>query len=59
MYLWKHFNADQIHVIPSRKSLKKGALPTLNLPWPSVNATSNRYTSAIEIQLKDSVTMDI
>ena len=44
----KHFTADQIYVYPSCKSLKEGALPTLNLPRPSVNATNNRSTSAIE-----------
>ena len=44
----KHFIVDQIHVYPSRKSLKEGALPTLNLPRPKVNATNNRSTTAIE-----------
>ena len=44
----KHFTADQIYVYPSRKSLKEGALPTLNLPRPSANATGNRSTSAIK-----------
>ena len=43
----KRFTADQIYVYPSRKSLKEGALPTLNLPRPSANATNNRSTSAI------------
>ena len=43
----KHFTADQIYVYPSRKSLKEGALPTLNLPRPSASATNNRSTSAI------------
>ena len=28
--------------------MKEGALPTLNLPWPSGNATNSRSTSAIE-----------
>ena len=44
----KNFTADQIYVYPSRKSLKEGALPTLNLPRPSANAINNRSTSAIE-----------
>ena len=44
----KRFTADQICVYSSRKSLKEGALPTLNLPWPSGNATNSRSTSAIE-----------
>ena len=44
----KHFTADQIYAYPSRKSLKEGALPTLNLPRPSANATNNRSTSAIQ-----------
>ena len=44
----KRFTADQIYVYPSRKSLKEGALPTLNLPWPSGNATNSRSASAIE-----------
>ena len=44
----KHFTADQIYVYPSCKSLKEGALPTLNLPRPSANATNSRSTSAIE-----------
>ena len=44
----KRFTADQICVYPSRKSLKEGALPTLNLPCPSGNATNSRSTSAIE-----------
>ena len=44
----KHFTADQIYVYPSRKSLKEGTLPTLSLPRPSVNATNNHSTRAIE-----------
>ena len=40
--------ADQIYVYPSRKSLKEGALSTLNFPRPSANATNNCSTSAIE-----------
>ena len=44
----KHFTADQINVYPSRKSLKEGALLTLNLPRPSANLTNNRSISAIE-----------
>ena len=44
----KHFTADKIQVYPSRKSLKEGALPTLNLPRPSASATNNRSTSTIE-----------
>ena len=44
----KHFTADQIYVYPSRKSLKEGVLPTLNLPRPSANATNNLSTSAFE-----------
>ena len=44
----KRFTADQIYVYPSRKSLKEGALPTLNLPRPSASATNNRSTSTIE-----------
>ena len=44
----KHFTSDQIYIYPSRNSLKEGELPTLNLPRPSVNATNNRSTSAIE-----------
>ena len=35
-----HYTVDQIYVYPSRKSLKKGALPTLNLPRPSANANA-------------------
>ena len=39
-----HFTVDQIYVYSSRKLLKEGALPTLNLPHPSANAnaTNNR-----------------
>ena len=44
----KHFTSDQIYIYPSRNSLKEGELPTLNLPRPSVNATNNCSTSAIE-----------
>ena len=33
-----HFTVDQIYVYSSRKSLKEGALPTMNLPHPSANA---------------------
>ena len=44
----KHFTSDQIFVYPSRKSLKEGALPALNIPRPSANATNNGSTSAIE-----------
>ena len=49
LFIWeKHFTADQIYVYPSHKSLKEGALSTLNYPRPSANATNNRSTSAIE-----------
>ena len=46
----RHFNVDQIYVYSSRKSLKEGALPTLNLLRPSAdaNATNNRSKRAIE-----------
>ena len=44
----KYFTADQIYVYPSCKSLKEGALPTLNIPRQSANATNNRSTSAIK-----------
>ena len=45
-----HFTVDQIYVYSSRKLLKEGALPTLNLPHPSANAnaTNNRSKRAIE-----------
>ena len=45
-----HFTIDQINVYSSRKLLKKGTLPTLNLPHPSANAnaTNNRSKRAIE-----------
>ena len=46
----RHFAVDQIYVYSSRKSLKEGALPTLNLPRSSANAnaTNNRSKRAIE-----------
>ena len=46
----RHFTVDQICVYSSRKSLKEGALPTLNLPRPSSNAgaTNNQPKRAIE-----------
>ena len=46
----RHFTVDQIYVYSSRKSLKEGALPKLNLPRPSANAnaTNNRSKRAIE-----------
>ena len=31
----KHFNSDQIYFYPTRKLLKEGAMPTLNLPEKS------------------------
>ena len=31
----KHFTPDQIYIYPTRKMLKEGALPTLNLPQES------------------------
>ena len=45
-----HFTVDEINVYSSRKSLKEGALPTLNLPHPSANAnvTNNRTKRATE-----------
>ena len=45
-----HFTVDQICVYSSRKLLKEGALPTLNLPHPSANAnaTNNQSKRAIE-----------
>ena len=44
----KHFTTDQTYVYPSRKSLKEGALQTLNLSRSSASATNNCSTSAIE-----------
>ena len=46
----RHFAVDQIYVYSSRKSLKEGALPILNLPRPSANAiaTNNRSKRAIK-----------
>ena len=46
----RQFSVDQIYVYSSRESLKEGALPTLNLPRPSANAsaTSNWSKRAIE-----------
>ena len=46
----RHFTVDQIYVYSSRKLLKEGALPTLNLPRPSANAnaTNNPSKRAIE-----------
>ena len=46
----RHFTVDQIYVCSSRKSLKEGVLPTLNLSHPSANAnaTNNRSKRAIE-----------
>ena len=46
----RHFTVDQIYVYSSRKSLKQGAVPALNLPRPSVNAsaTNNWSKRAIE-----------
>ena len=44
----KYFTADQIYVYPSCKSLKEGALATLNVPRQSANATNNRSTSAVK-----------
>ena len=45
-----HFTVDQIYVYSSRKLLKEGALPTLNLSRLSANAnaTNSRSKSAIE-----------
>ena len=45
-----HFTVDQIYVYSSRKSLKEGALPTLNLPHLSTNGnvTNNRSKRVIE-----------
>ena len=46
----RYFTVDQICVYSSPKSLKQGALPTLNLPRPSANANTknNRSKRAIE-----------
>ena len=48
LFVKKHFAAGQIFVYPFCKSLKEGALRTLNLPLPSFNANNNRSTSALE-----------
>ena len=52
-----HFIVDQIYVNSSRKSLKKGALPILNLPHSSANAnaTNNRTKRAIIVCKKREV----
>ena len=48
--MWGNFTVDQIYVYSSRKSLKEGALPILNLPHPSANAnaTNNQSKRATE-----------
>ena len=45
---FNHINYYKTYVYPRRKSLKEGALPTFNLPRPSVNATKNHSTSDIK-----------
>ena len=45
-----HFTVDQIYVYSSRKLLKEGALPTLNLPHPSANANATNNRSKIAIK---------
>ena len=51
----RHFSADQFWIYPSRKTLKEGALPTLNLPQKSFKTSSttcstltSRSSAAIE-----------
>ena len=40
----KHFTPDQIYVHPTRKMLKEGALPTLNLPQEITSSTTKPCT---------------
>ena len=45
----RHFTPNQIYVYPTRKMLKEGALPTLNLPRESASNTRKpRPANAIE-----------
>ena len=37
-----HFTPDQIYIYPTRKMLKEGALPTLNLLRESASKTTKR-----------------
>ena len=48
-----HFTFDRIYVYSSRKLLKEGALPTLNLPHRSANANATNNRSKIAIQKRE------
>ena len=49
----RHFTVDQIYVYSCCKSLKQGALPTLNLPRPSSNANAANNQSKRAIEKRD------
>ena len=46
----RHFTVDQIYVYSSCKSLKEGALPTLNLSRPSANDNTTNNPSKRPIE---------
>ena len=51
----RHFSPDQIWVYPTRKSLKEGALPHLNLPQKSVLLSSHQPQPATKIRSTTSI----
>ena len=49
----QHFSTDQFYIYPTRKSLKEGALPTLNLPKKSVAVLTSPPRSTSSIQKRE------
>ena len=49
----RHFSKDQFYVYPTRKQLKEGALPTLNLPQKSVPVLTSPPRSSSSITKRE------
>ena len=53
----RHFSDDQFYVYDTRKKLKEGEIPKLNLPKKSCAATSTTSRSTSSIQKRDELSM--
>ena len=55
----KHFSEDQFYIYPTRKSLKEGAIPSLNLPQNSISFTSPHCSAMTIKKFEGSCTKDL
>ena len=52
----KHFHPDQLYIYPTRKTLKEGALPTINLPQKSISTLCHTIIHTTSFYMFDTKT---